>query len=95
MKSIFKFPAQKKKMLGYLKNQITRFEKTQKGSRHNHLHPDIIPLVESFLTKNRSTNKYLFISRKLVKEQDQNVFKIFQDFANDNKSDYNFPASSL
>jgi DNA polymerase-3 subunit alpha (Gram-positive type) len=94
-KAIFKFPAQKKKMLGYLKNQISRFEKMQKGSRKNHLHPDIVPLVESFITKNRSTNKYLFISRKLVKEQDLNIFKLFQDFADDNKADYNFPATSL
>ncbi len=95
VKSIFKFPAQKKKMLGYLKNQISRFEKMQKGSRKHHLHPDLVPLVEAFITKNRSTNKYMFISRKLVKDQDQNVFKLFQDFADENKSDYNFPATSL
>lgn len=94
-KSIFKFPAQKKKMLGYLKNQISRFEKIQKGSRKNVLNPDLVPLVESFITINRSTNKYMFINRKLVKEQDQNIFKLFQDFANDNSSDYNFPATSL
>lgn len=94
-KAIFKFPAQKKKMLQHFKSQITRFEQNQKGKRKNILHSDIIPLVESFLTKNRSTKKYLFLNRKVIKDGETSVFKIFEDFSKENESDYNFPSQAL
>jgi len=94
-KAIFKFPAQKKKMLAHLKSQISRFETNQKGKRKNSLHPDIKPLVESFLTKNKSSGKYFFLSRKLVKDQDKGIFKLFEKFSSEEDNTYNFPNSSL
>lgn len=94
-KAIFKFPAQKKKMLQHFKGQINRFENNQKGKRKNLLNKEIIPLVEAFLTKNRATNKYLFLNRKILKEGEGHIFKIFEDFAKENEPRYNFPASAL
>ena len=94
-KAIFKFPAQRKKMLAHLKSQITRFETNQKGKRKNQLHPDITPIVESYLTENKSSGKYLFSSRKIVKEQDKNIFKLFEKFSSEDDNSYNFPNSSL
>ena len=94
-KAIFKFPAQRKKMLAYLKGQIVRFEKNQKGSRKNFLHPDLVPLIEAFLTRNKSSGNYLFLARKQIKDQDQGVFKLLEKFSSENKVDYNFPCSSL
>jgi DNA polymerase-3 subunit alpha (Gram-positive type) len=94
-KSIFKFPAQKKKMLAHLKSQINRFESNQKGKRKNFLHPDVSPIIESYLTKQKTSGEYLFLGRKLVKEQDVGIFKLLEKFSTEDKSHYNFPNSSL
>jgi len=94
-KAIFKFPAQKKKMLQFLKSQISRFEGNQKGKRKHLLHRDIVPLVESFLTKNRASNNYLFLNRKTIKDGDGHFFKVLEEFAKEDKSTYNFPTKSL
>lgn len=94
-KSIFKFPAQKKKMLQYLNSQVSRFENNQKGRRKNLLHTDIIPLVESYLATHRGSNKYLFFSRKALKESKEGVFSIFESFSKENHDSYHFPTQSL
>jgi DNA polymerase-3 subunit epsilon len=94
-KAIFKFPAQKKKMLQFLKSQINRFEGHQKGKRKNLLNRDLVPLVESFLTKNRTSNDYLFLSRKTIKDRDGHFFKVLEEFSKEDKSTYNFPTQSL
>lgn len=94
-KSIFKFPAQKKKMVQYLSGQINRFENNQKGRRKNLLHSDVVPLVESYLATNRSSNNYLFFSRKMVKESKEGIFSIFESFSRENKDSYHFPTQSL
>jgi DNA polymerase-3 subunit alpha (Gram-positive type) len=94
-KAIFKFPAQKKKMLQFIKSQLKRFEGVQKGKRRHLLHKDIAPLVESFLTKNRTSNNYLFLNRKSIKDGDTHFFKVLEDFSKEDKSTYNFPTNSL
>lgn len=94
-KAIFKFPAQRKKMLAHLKSQISRFESHQKGKRKNALHPDIIPIIEAHLTHNKTSGKYLFLKRRSVKDQDTGVFRLLEKFATENQSDYDFPNSSL
>ena len=94
-KAIFKFPAQRKKMLTNLKSQINRFENNQKGCRRHNLHPEIIPIIESILMKNKDTGKYLFLSRKSVKGTDTSMFKLLDSFSKENDTSYNFPNSSL
>ncbi len=94
-KAIFKFPAQKKKMLTNLKSLINRFENNQKGSRRHNLHAEIIPIVESLLIANKDSGKYLSLSRKMVKGSDSSVFKILDSFSKENDTSYNFPNSSL
>lgn len=94
-KAIFKFPAQKKKMLQFLNSLNNRFENNQKGRRKNLLHAQIIPLVESYLYQNRSNNKYLFLSRKVLKEPREDIFKFLEQFSNENKDNYLFPTQSL
>lgn len=94
-KAIFKFPAQKKKMLQHLLGQINRFENNQKGRRKNLLHQDIIPLVESYLYNKKSSNKYLFLSRKGLKDSKEAVFSIFDHFSKEDRDDYHFPTQAL
>lgn len=95
IKAIFKFPAQKKKMLQYLNSQVARFENNQKGRRKNFLHTDVIPLVESYLASNRSSNNYLFFSRKSLKDPRDGIFTVFENFSKENKDNYHFPTQSL
>lgn len=94
-KSIFKFPAQKKKMLQHLNSQVSRFENNQKGRRKNLLHADVVPLVESYLSRHRSSNKYLFLNRRTLKDSKEGIFPIFESFSKENKDDYHFPTQSL
>ena len=82
-------------MLQFLKSQINRFEGHQKGKRKNLLNKDLIPLVESFLTKNRTSNDYLFLNRKTIKDGDGHFFKLLEEFSKEDKSTYNFPTQSL
>lgn len=94
-KAIFKFPAQKKKMLQYLNSQVNRFENNQKGRRKNLLHEQVIPLVESYLATHRGSNRYLFFSRKTLKDSKDGIFTIFESFSKENKDNYHFPSASL
>lgn len=94
-KAIFKFPAQKKKMLQHLNGQVSRFENNQKGRRKNLLHADIIPLIESYLYENRSSKKYLFLARKTLKDSKDGIFSLFESFSKEDKDNYHFPTDSL
>lgn len=94
-KAIFKFPAQKKKMLQYLNSLNNRFENNQKGRRKNLLHAQVIPLIESYLYRNRSNNKVLFLSRKVLKEPREDFFRFLEQFSQEDKDEYHFPSQSL
>lgn len=94
-KAIFKFPAQKKKMLQFLSSLNNRFENNQKGRRKNLLHAEIIPLVESYLYRNRSSNKHFFLARKTVKGCKDDFFKLLEQFSHQDQDDYHFPRQSF
>lgn len=94
-KSIFKFPAQRKKLFNFLTSQNKKFEQQQKGKRKIFLNNEARPLIESFLAKNKSKNKYLYLSRKQLKESESSVLKLIEAFNREDSEEYNFPTSHL
>lgn len=94
-KAIFKFPAQRKKLYNFLMSQSKRFEQTQKGNRRIPLNKEMKPLIENFLSINKSQNKYLFLSRKQVKESESSVMKLIDSFNKESENGYEFPNKHL
>jgi len=94
-KSIFKFPAQRKKMINHLNSLSRKFENQQKGKKKTSIHPDIIPVVENFLHLNKSQNKYLYLSRKQLKESESSVLKLVEEFNHSSKDVYHFPTNHI
>jgi DNA polymerase III subunit epsilon len=94
-KAIFKIPAQKKKMLQYLTTQAGRFESHQKGRRKTMLLENVIPVVESYLTTRGSSDQFLFLYRKTLKESKDEVFNYLEQFIKHHNSDYHFPRQFL
>jgi len=95
IKPIFKFPAQKKKMLQFMTSQVKRFDGAQNGRRHNLLHKDLVPLIESFLVSNSSTGDYKFISRKEVKEAKEKIFSTLEPFVQGSNKTYLYPQNHI
>lgn len=94
-KAIFKFPAQRKKLFNFLSSQTKRFEQHQKGNRKILLNKEARPLIESFLAKNKSSNKYLFLSRKQLKESESSVMRLVEAFNKEDDQEYKFPTNHL
>ncbi|MEX1099119.1 MAG: hypothetical protein WEB87_01765, partial [Bacteriovoracaceae bacterium] len=94
-KAIFKFPGQRKKLLNFLMAQVKRFEQNQKGKRKVLLNKEARPLIESFLAKTKSQNKYLYLSRKQIKESESSALKLVDSFNREDVEDYEFPTNHL
>lgn len=95
-KAIFKFPAQRKKLFNYLLSQNKRFETNQKGNRRILLNKEAKDLIEHFLAGNKSKKKYLYLSRKQIKESEASVMKLIEQFnKEDVVEDYDFPTNHL
>ncbi len=94
-KAIFKFPAQRKKLYNFLISQIRRFETKQKGAKKILLNKEARPLIESFLAKNKSKNKYLFLTRKQIKESESSVLKLIDEFNRESEDEFKFPTKHL
>ncbi len=94
-RSLFKIPAQKKKLYQHLLNQNNKFENNQKGHKKHLIHPDLIPLVESFLGKSKNSGKYLFLSRKDVKNDKEHTLKVIESYVKTDENLFNFPNSNL
>ena len=94
-KNIFKIPAQKKKLHQFLARQISRFETNQKGQKKLLIHNDLVPLVESFLTRNTEGSKFLILNRKHIKEDKDGTLKHIEGFANEDSNHFNFPTKHL
>ena len=92
---IFKVPAQKKKLYQYLNGQVSRFETNQKGNRKHLIHTDLIELVQNVLHHYRSSNRYLYLDRKLIKNDKETSIKYIEDFVSDSKVDSKFPLNHL
>ncbi|MBD65667.1 MAG: hypothetical protein CME62_10705 [Halobacteriovoraceae bacterium] len=94
-KALFKIPAQKKKLIQYLNSQVNRFEGNQKGKRKVLLHPEVIPLIESYLELNRNEQRHLYINRKDVKKNKDSTMKMVESFVAAYQNDSNFPTDHL
>lgn len=94
-KALFKIPAQKKKLYQYLTSQINRFENTQKGKRKNHIHTDIVPLIQSFLQIEKDKQSYLYLDRKEVKKDKEVTMDIIEDFVEKFNNPSKFPTTHL
>lgn len=94
-KSIFKFPAQRKKMINHLNSLNRKFENQQKGKKRTSINPDVIPVVQNFLHLNKSQNKYLYLSRKQLKESESSVLKLIEEFNNSARDVYHFPTNHI
>lgn len=94
-KPIFKVPAQKKKLYQFLNNQISRFEGHNKGRRKHLIHPELVPLIEQFVTERSEQNKFLFLERKFIKDNKDYTLKQIEDFIKLDDSKILFPKSHL
>jgi len=94
-KNLFKVPAQKKKFYQFLTNQINRFESNQKGRKKHILHPDIVPLIESFLHMHKGQNRYVYLTRKNIKDDKDGTINMIESFVGDDTNDFNFPTKNL
>lgn len=95
-KFLFKIPAQKKKLHNFLLSQINRFEKEQKGRRKHLIHDELKPLVENLISENTSDEtKFLFLNRKDIKNEKEQVLRIIERFNADGENKYNFPTTHL
>jgi DNA polymerase-3 subunit epsilon len=94
-KSIFKFPAQRKKLINHLNSLSRKFENQQKGKKKTSLNPEMVPIVENFLHLNKPDNKYLYVSRKQVKEGESSLLKLIEEFINSSKDTYRFPTNHI
>lgn len=94
-KSIFKIPAQKKKLYQHLLTQVSKFETSQKGRKKHLIHPDLIELVQNYLTLTRGQNKYLYLDRKETKLSKEATIKSVEEFVFETKLETNFPTKHL
>lgn len=94
-KSIFKFPAQRKKLINHLNSLGRKFENQQKGKKRTSLQPELIPIVENFLHLNKSQNKYLYLTRKQIKDGESSVLKLIEEFNYSGKDHYHFPTNHI
>ena len=94
-KSIFKFPAQRKKLINFLSSQSKKFEQKQKGKRKISINNEVQPLIENFLAMSKSQNKYLFLSRKQLKESESSTLKLIEEFNREDDMEYRFPTKHL
>ena len=95
LQSIFKIPAQKKKLYQYLSSQINRFETNQKGLRKNGLHPDLVHLLEDYLTWCQDNHDLLYLNRKEIKKEKEHTLKTLEHFVHKFTNKSNFPTEHL
>lgn len=95
LKSIFKIPAQKKKLYQYLSSQINRFETNQKGMRKNGLHPDLVPFLEDYLSWCQDNQDLLYLNRKEIKKEKEHTLKTLEHFVHKFNNKTNFPTEHL
>lgn len=94
-KSLFKIPAQKKKLHQHLINQVSRFEGHQKGRKKHLIHKEIVPLIESFLQSKKDSQAYLYLFRKDFKNSQEKTLKIIENYVQHYTNDSNFPINHL
>ena len=94
-KNIFKFPAQRKKLINHLNSLSRKFENQQKGKRKSTLDNEVKPMVENFLHLSKVNNSYLYLTRKQIKESERAVLKLIEEFNNYSKDVYHFPTNHI
>ena len=94
-RSLFKIPAQKKKFFQFLNSQINRFENQQKGRRKNTIHPELVPLICAYLSKEKSSGDYLLLDRKMVKSNRDTTMKLIERFVAESSNRAKFPREHL
>lgn len=94
-KNIFKFPAQRKKLINHLNSLSRKFENQQKGKRKSTLDNEVKPMVENFLHLSKVNNSYLYLTRKQIKESERAVLKLIEEFNNSSKDVYHFPTNHI
>jgi len=94
-RSLFKIPAQKKKLYQYLLGQINRFETNQKGRRKHMIHAEIVPLAQSILREKLETERHLYLDRKDIKNDKDGVLSLIERFAAEDRNSFNFPTKHL
>ena len=90
-KNLFKIPAHKKKLMHFLNNQLTRFQVGQKGKKRTLLNEEVVPLVENYLSLNKNSNQYLYLSTSDIKNHNAKVVKDLESFVFNRDDDYFFP----
>tara|TARA_B100001971_G_scaffold215192_1_gene259923 strand:+ start:176155 stop:177459 length:1305 start_codon:yes stop_codon:yes gene_type:complete len=94
-KHIFKFPAQRKKLINHLNSLSRKFENQQKGKKKTTLNEEVKPIVENFLHLSLTQNNYLYLSRKQLKESESAVLKLIEEFTNSARDVYHFPTNHI
>ena len=94
-RSLFKVPAQKKKLYQYLIAQNKKFETNQKGRKKTLINKDLITLVENFLGTQKSNGMYLFLNRKDIKSDKEQTMKIIESYVKEDKNSFKFPMKFL
>lgn len=94
-RSLFKIPAQKKKFYQFLVGQINRFEGAQKGRRKSTLHDEMVPVIEAYLEKTKSSGDYLYLDRKMIKANKESTLNLIERFSQDSQTKVHFPKVHL
>lgn len=94
-RSLFKIPAQKKKFFQFLLSQTNRFENQQKGRRKGTLHAELVPIINAYLDKEKSSGDYLFLDRKMIKSNKESTLNLIERFVADSSPKVSFPRVHL
>lgn len=94
-KNIFKIPAHKKKMSHFLRNQISRYENQQKGSKKISLQPVVAKVVSQQLEEGLKNADYLALNRKEFKHSPDKQVKNIESFVFNRSQFFNFPTKHI
>lgn len=94
---IFRYPAQKKKLLQYFMSQLGRFDPNKQTKKIN-FHNAIAPIISNFLGSKlaeKNTGDYLFINKTLVTNSPKKLNRLLEDFIEKKPNPYNYPQLHL
>ena len=75
--------------------QINRFEGAQKGRRKSTLHDEMVPVIEAYLEKTKSSGDYLYLDRKMIKANKESTLNLIERFSQDSQTKVHFPKVHL
>jgi DNA polymerase-3 subunit alpha (Gram-positive type) len=94
-KSLFKIPAQKKKIYQHLVSQVNRFEQVQKGRRRHLLNKEVIPLIQSYLELSKKRDGFLYLNKRDIKSEKDSSIQIIENYVKANREINSFPLIHL